>query len=100
MDYDAKGTMTNGTYKLPTAYWVAGYGQYSHGKYYAAGQYSRLVQYQTFNVTGEAPLTLASDNRAWFLMGAYHVTEKFQVGAYFDKVTNPPGVARQSRQII
>jgi hypothetical protein len=91
MAYDASGTMTDGTYTLPTAYWVTGYGQYNHGKWYGAAQYARLVQYQIFTVTGLPPSIQGMDNRSFFAMLAYRFTGKFQAGAYYDQVTNPPG---------
>ena len=82
ISYNAKGNITNGTYVQPLAYWPAYYAQYSRGRFDASYQFTKLVQYQTFTVTGLSPVTSGFDERAWFAMGGYHVTERFEAGAY------------------
>jgi len=83
MMYDAKGNLTNGTYNQPLAYWPTYYAQYEARKFFVSGQYMKLVQYNQFAVSGQAPYVTNSDTRAWFAMGGYHVTDKLQVGTYY-----------------
>jgi len=83
MMYNASGGLTNGTYCQPLAFWPTYYAQYNHKKFYAAWQYVKLVQYQTVTVDGTPPVTGASDTRTWFAMGAYRLTDKLRVGAYY-----------------
>jgi len=89
MMYNATGNMTNGTYVQPMAYWPTYYAQYNRKKIFASGQYMKLVQYQTFTVTGMEPATSGSDSRAWFAMGGYHLSDKAQAGAYYTRETIP-----------
>jgi len=85
MTYDAKGNLTNGTYFQPLAYWPTYYAQYEGGKFFASGQFMKLVQYQTVTLTGSAPSTSLSESQGWFAMGGYHLTEKLEVGAYYTR---------------
>jgi len=89
MMYNASGTLTNGTYHQPLAFWPTYYAQYKRKKLYAAWQYVRLVQYQTVSIDGSAPATSGLDTRAWFAMGGYHVTDKLQLGTYYTRYTVP-----------
>jgi hypothetical protein len=45
----------------------------------------KLVQYQIVTLTGAGPSASASDSRAWFAMGGYHLTEKLQLGTYYTR---------------
>jgi len=85
MTYDAKGNLTNGTYFQPLAYWPTYYAQYEGGKFFASGQFMKLVQYQTVTLTGSAPSTSLSGSQGWFAMGGYHLTEKLEVGVYYTR---------------
>ncbi len=89
MTYDASGSLANGagTYKQPLAYWPTGYAQYDYKKMFLSGQYVRLVQYQTVTLQEELPVTTSSDTHEWFVMGGYHVTQKFQAGTYYTRYT-------------
>jgi len=89
MLYNAKGTMTDGTYKMPLTYWPTYYAQYNVKKAFMSAQYTKLVQYQTFSVTSAAPSTSGSDTRSWFAMGGYHFTDKLQAGAYYTHELQP-----------
>lgn len=83
MLYNASGNLTNGTFYQPLAYWPAYYGEYERGKFFGSGQYTKLVQYNTWTVAGAGTSVSPSDTRAWFAMGGYHVTEKLEAGAYY-----------------
>jgi len=89
MAYAANGTTTVGTYNQRTAYWNTGYAEFSRGKLYAAAQYSRNLLFPGYNITGVGSYTFSVDNRAWFVMGAWRVTDKLQIGAYYDHQTYP-----------
>jgi hypothetical protein len=89
MMYNASGTLTTGTYVQPLAFWPTYYAEYHHGKASASWQYVKLVQYQTVNIPGSDPSTTGLDTRAWFATGAYRVTSKLQLGAYFTRYTVP-----------
>jgi hypothetical protein len=82
MLYDAKGNLTNGTFRQPLTYWPTYYAQYERGKFWLSGQYMRLVQYTDLALDGAGPVASLSDTRAWFAMGGYHLTDKLQLGAY------------------
>ncbi|MEI9976914.1 MAG: hypothetical protein WDO73_35600 [Ignavibacteriota bacterium] len=82
MMYDAKGNLTNGTFRQPLTYWPTYYTQYENRKFRLAWQYMKLVQYTTTMVDSDPPSTGLSDTRAWFAMGEYRVTDKLQVGFY------------------
>jgi hypothetical protein len=94
MMYDATGTLTNGLYVQPLAFWPTYYAQYSHRKFFASWQYVKLVQYQTVTLDGTAPATSASDSRAWFVMAGYRLTDKLQVGSYYTRYTLAEAGAR------
>lgn len=89
MIYNATGNLTNGSYVQPLAYWPTYYTQFNRKKLFASGQYMRLIQYQTFSVNGLAPASSGFDERAWFVMGGYHLTDKLQLGAYYTRETLP-----------
>ena len=89
MIYNANGNMVDGNYTAPYAYWPAGYAEYEYKKFFSSYQYAKLVSYQTATITGSAPVTTGSDARQWFAMGGYHLTDKFQAGAYYAKYTVP-----------
>lgn len=87
--YDAHAKLPTGTYTQPSAYWPIGYAEYTHEKWYAAAEYSRLGQYQTVTFAGSDPVTTVADTRTWFVMGAYHVAPKLQLGSYYTRYTAP-----------
>jgi hypothetical protein len=91
MMYNATGTLTNGTYRQPTTFWSAYYGQYDFRKAFFSGQYSKLVEYDIATVTGAPPSVDGMDERAWFAMGGYHLTEKLQAGAYYTRYLDASG---------
>jgi len=91
MMYNAHGAMSTGAYSMPLAFWPTYYAQYSFRRFSTSAQYMKLVQYQTFRVSGAAPSTSGSDTRAWFAMGSYHLTGKLQAGAYYTHELIPSG---------
>jgi len=91
MAYNAKGNLINGTFQQPTAYWPTGYAEYRRGKLFASGQYAKLVEYDVSTETGSAPEIDTSDERAWFVMGGYRITDKLQAGAYYTHYVDASG---------
>ena len=89
MEFDSKGTTTVGTYTQPAAYWNTEYAEYDRGKFYAAVQYSRDLLHITYDTTGVGPFTFTVDTRSWFVMGAYRISNKLRMGAYYDHQTAP-----------
>ena len=85
MAYDARGSLTNGTYYQPLAYWPTCYAQYHRRNFFAAWQFVKLVQYQTVTQDGIDPATSVQDTRAWFAMADYRVTNKIQLGSYYTR---------------
>jgi hypothetical protein len=83
MVYNAKGNLVNGTFIQSPTYWSANYAQYDYKRLSLAGQFSKSVEYDTATFTGSAPSVEAADNRAWFAMGSYRLTDKLQAGAYY-----------------
>ncbi|HEX5228829.1 MAG TPA: hypothetical protein VFW44_14015 [Bryobacteraceae bacterium] len=84
MLYNAHGSLIdNGTFRQPLTFWPAYYGQYEFGKFFASAQYMKLVQYTDVSLHGAAPVSSLTDNRAWFAMAGYHVTNQLQLGVYW-----------------
>jgi hypothetical protein len=79
----ATGNLTNGTYQQLPTYSPTYYFQYSQGKYFAAYQYARTVSHTSVQFTGQPVQISADDSRTWFVMAAYHPTDKLQVGTYY-----------------
>jgi hypothetical protein len=94
MMYDANGTLTNGTFNQPLAFWPTYYAQYNHKKLFADWQYVKLVQYQTVTLTGTSPVTSVQDTRSWFVMAGYHVTNKLQLGTYYTRYVDASATDR------
>ncbi|UWZ86878.1 hypothetical protein [Occallatibacter riparius] len=82
MIYDAHGHVENGSFRSAPAYWPAYYAQYNYQKVFASAQYARDIEYDIFTVEADRSVEL-SDERGWFVMGGYHLTPKFQAGAYY-----------------
>ena len=58
------------------------YGEYERGKFYAAGEFRRRIWNLSLVDLG-IPAVL-TDSRAWFVMGAYRVRPKLNLGAYYN----------------
>ena len=89
MYFDAYGTTTTGTITQPSTYWSNAFAAFERGRLYAAAQYTREPVENDYNITGGDSFGFKGDNRSWFVMGAYRVTDKLQLGAYYDHQTYP-----------
>lgn len=83
--YNAKGTTQDGTFTQPLMFWDAFYAQYDQHKIFASGQFSKVVSYATTQSPGSPAQTSGDVDCAWFVMGGYHLTDRLQAGAYFDR---------------
>ena len=103
MVYDAKGTLVDGTYREPFTYWPTYYAQYDKRKFFLSAQFMTLVEH---DITNEgSPSDDVSNNRAWFAMAGYHVTDKLQIGVYHTRnvlvsAPNPSDPANRFRDWV
>lgn len=65
----------------------AQYAQFTKGKFYFAGEYRRSP-FNGILTVGPAVIPLPIDQRAWFAMGSYRLSQKFQVGSYYSHYVN------------
>lgn len=84
MVYNASGNLVNGAYREPFTYWPTYYLQYDKNKLSLSAQFMTLNEPQTVATVGP-PASSSTDNRAWFAMASYHVTDKFQAGGYYTR---------------
>lgn len=87
MAYDGHANLTDGTFRNPLTYWPTGYVSYEHGKLSLAYQCDKLVAY-TVATTSAGRSSNLSDQRAWFVMASYHITDKLQAGSYYTRLKN------------
>jgi hypothetical protein len=80
---DAKGTLTNGTFRQAPSWSTTYYAQYDARKILLAYQYARTVTHADIEITGAPPDVSVDDSRTWFVMAGYHVTDKLQLGTYY-----------------
>jgi hypothetical protein len=63
------------------------YAQFERGKFYFASEYRREPLTVVLTI-GPAVIPLAYDQRAWYVMGRYRVTKRFQLGSYYSHYVN------------
>lgn len=86
MLYNASGNLVNGAFRESLTYWPTYYAQYEKNRLSLSAQFMTLNQPQIVTTTG-APQASTSSDRAWFAMASYHVTDRFQAGAYYTRNT-------------
>jgi hypothetical protein len=63
------------------------YARYEKGKLFVGGEYKRTPFSGTITVNDIAPLPVVVpavvDQRAWYVMGTYHLLDKLSVGTYY-----------------
>lgn len=84
------GTANDGTLHMPASSTTAQYAQWQHGRLYVAGEYWRMP-FQLFGTVGGVAAYEAFDNRAWYPMVTYRLTEKLKVGTYYSHYMNKVG---------
>jgi hypothetical protein len=81
------GTSPVGSVHVPATFISAEYAQFKKGKFYFAGEYRRFPL-NTVVTIGPAVIPVPEDQRAWFAMGSYRLTEKFHLGTYYSHYIN------------
>jgi len=61
---------------------TAEYAQFEKGKVYLAGEYRRSPA-NVMLMVGPAIVLIPFDQRAWFVMGSYQISQKFRLGSYY-----------------
>jgi len=73
-----QGTMAAPRFCLPYFF-----GKYEHNKLMVAGEYSRLAVTSILQFTGAPPIYSGTDQRTFYAMTSYKLTEKFSSGIYY-----------------
>ncbi len=81
------GRAPGGTLHISPFLINAEYAQFEKGKFYFAGEYRR-TPVNPIATFGPAVVPIPVDTRAWFAMGSYRLSEKFQVGSYYSHYVN------------
>jgi hypothetical protein len=81
------GTSPVGSVHVPATFISTEYAQFKKGKFYFAGEYRRFPL-NTLVTIGPAVIPVPEDQRAWFAMGSYRLTEKVHLGTYYSHYVN------------
>ena len=81
------GTAPGGSLHAAPFLISAQYAEFTKGKFYFAGEYRRSP-FNGILTVGPAVIPLPIDQRAWFAMGSYRLSQKFQVGSYYSHYVN------------
>lgn len=81
------GTASNGTLHLPSNFTYANYARFQRGRWDFAVERWRvpahpMITFQSF------PVPFPLDERAWYVMASYRVSEKLQIGSYYSHFVN------------
>ncbi len=63
------------------------YAQFERGKFYFAGEYRRTPLVVVLTI-GPAVIPIPLDERTWYVMGSYRMSERFQFGSYYSHSVN------------
>jgi len=81
------GTATLGSVHLPASASVAYYAQFERGRFYFAGEYWRVPIHPEITL-GPDTFALPYDERCWYAMAMYRLSDKFRVGTYYSHYVN------------
>jgi hypothetical protein len=81
------GTASVGTLQIPSLLVTSPYAQFEKRKFYVAGEYRRTPANAVLTI-GPEVIPLPEDQRSWFVMGSYRITERFQAGTYYSHYVN------------
>jgi hypothetical protein len=81
------GTASVGTLQIPSLLVTSPYAQFEKRKLYVAGEYRRTPANAVLTI-GPEVIPLPEDQRSWFVMGSYRITERFQAGSYYSHYAN------------
>jgi hypothetical protein len=88
------GSAPGGSVHVPPSFVNAEYAQFSRGKFYFAGEYRRQPTLSTVTI-GPMAFSNPVDERVWYAMGSYRVTEKIQLGSYYSHFLDKAGYMGQ-----
>jgi hypothetical protein len=88
------GTAPGGGIHVPSSFVNAEYAQFSRGKFYFAGEYRRQPTNSTVTIE---TMTFSNpvDERVWYAMGSYRVSERVQLGSYYSHYVDKAGYTGQ-----
>jgi len=81
------GTAPTGTLHMAPSLTLAQYAQWGKGKLYVAGEYWRTPASPVLTM-GPATIPLPLDQRSWYVMASYRLSEKLQLGSYYSHYVN------------
>ena len=81
------GTAPAGTVHVSPCLISAHYAQWKKGRLYFAGEYWRTPVNPVLTI-GPATVLMPLDQRAWYAMASYRVSEKLQLGSYYSHYLN------------
>jgi len=81
------GSGPQGTLHMPPAFLLAYYAEWTRGKLHIAGEYWRSPLQPVLTV-GSAAIPVSADQRAWYSMASYRLTQKLHVGSYYSHYVN------------
>jgi len=84
------GAGPQGTLHMPPALIVGYYAEWRRGRLYVAGEYWRSPL-EPVVVAGTTTIPIPLDQRAWYPMASYRLTQKLQVGGYYSHYVNKAG---------
>jgi hypothetical protein len=81
------GTAPAGSQHISRFTTTTEYAQFERGKVYFAGEYRRAPLTVVLTI-GPAVIPIPLDTRAWYVMGSYRFSERFQFGSYYGHYGN------------
>jgi hypothetical protein len=81
------GSGPQGALHLPPAFMLAYYAEWTRGKLHLAGEYWRIPDEPVLTI-GSTAIAVPLDQRAWYAMASYRLTQKLQVGSYYSHYVN------------
>jgi hypothetical protein len=89
----------SGTTLVPRFSYPSYFGRYEKGKMLLAGEWNRIDPNPSFVLLGLPTMTHRLDQRSWYAMASYKITNKLTIGAYDSQSVDhqaPVGPARHS----
>jgi hypothetical protein len=81
------GTAPAGSEHISRFITTTEYAQLERGRVYFAGEYRREPLTAVLTI-GQAVIPIPYDQREWYFMGSYRLTERFQLGSYYSHYVN------------
>jgi len=81
------GVAEQGALKVPSFFSPVFYSQFERGKWLFAGEYS-IAPVNPKLIFGTEAFAWPLDQRSWYVMGSYRISDKVQVGSYYSHYVN------------